>query len=329
VGNSLTVDYAALSTKLPSILIAPLNLSRPDNYVVLPMALTTSYMNMTLHGWSSPVALPFGLAVTKEFSPSPLFPTMSSRVTVRVSNVGASNLYNASVSAPEDSFDLLASASINAKVFTVVASQGQYTFNYSVTLQKTAAGNRTVSPVVVSLIFAGLTQNILFAQPALQILPPPSFSMTADPKTPVEGTAFAAQVVVTNPAPVAVNSVHVVIPLPTGLDVINPPSGVSVSNKSLVVDRSTLAAHSTYGVNVSLRANTGLALDLSKAKIVFSYLGSTVAGSVPSTSITVSEDVTARYIEPIVLALFVLILFVVVIRRRASTPAIETPRTQP
>ena len=327
-GNRLTVEYAALNSKFPSILTAALNVTQPDNYVVLPMALSTNYMNMTLHGWSSPVALPLGLTVTKEFSPSPLFPTMSSHVTVRVTNLGASNLYNASVSAPEDSFDTLSGAGVNAKVFTSVSPQGQYGFNYTVTIQKTAAGNRTVSPVVASLIFAGLTQNILFAQPALQILSPPSLSMTTDPKTPVEGTAFAAQIVVTNPAPVGVDSVHVVVPLPTGLDVINPPSGVSVSGRSLTVDRSTIAARSSYAVNVSLKANTGLALDLSKATLNFSYRGSTVSGSVPSSSITVSEDVTARYIEPIVLAFFILLLFVIVIRRRASVPPMETTREQ-
>ncbi len=332
-GDNLTIDYAAVNSKFPSIAIASLNLSRADNYVLLPMSLTTNFMNMTLHSWSSPVVLPFGLKVSKIFSPSPLFPSMSSRVTVTVTNVGTSNLYDASVTSPDDAFDLLpVGATINTKVFTLVVPQGQYAFNYTVTIKNSGAGNSSVSPVVVSMIFAGLPQNILFAQPALQILPPLSFTMTASPKTPVEGNAFSAQLVFTNPGPVSVDGVHVVIPLPPGLEVINPPAGVSVSDKSLIVDRASLSPRSTYAVNLSLRANTGLALDLSKAKLSFSYLGSTVSGSVPSGSITVNEDVTARYVEPIVLALFVLLLFLIVIKRTVPSPPpapqAEAPRKQ-
>src|ERR1700730_12897677 len=47
-GNNVSVDFAQLNTKTPTIVTTVLNVTKPDNYVVPPMGITTSYMNMTL-----------------------------------------------------------------------------------------------------------------------------------------------------------------------------------------------------------------------------------------------------------------------------------------
>jgi hypothetical protein len=81
-----------------------------------------------------------------------------------------------------------------------------------------------------------------------------------------------------------------------------------------------------------MRASNALALDLSKASLTFSYQGTSVNGTVPSTTLSVKEDVTTRYIEPLVLAVFLLLLFAVIIRRRvpvtstAPSSQRETPQ---
>src|SRR5207237_8961068 len=134
-----------------------------------------------------------------------------------------------------------------------------------------------------------------------------------------------ATVTTSNPAPVSVSSVHAVIPLPPGLAVINPPSGVHVAGQNLTVDLPTLAPRSSYTVNLTFKSNMGVVLDLTKSKLVFVYQGSNILGSVPSTGLTVNEDVASRYLEPIVLGLFVLVLFVIIIRRRISLPAAARP----
>ncbi len=328
-GGRLSVNYSAIATQSTQSATVPLSLANPDNYVLLPMNVTTSYMGLQLHSWSSPVAIPLGLRINKTFTPSEFFPGMSPTVTVSLANVGSMNVYNAYVTSPADTFDSLPSAFGNQKSLSVVTPQERYSFNYTVSVHAGGSGNITGSPVAVSLVFAGLSQSLSFAVGVAQILPSPTLSVMSYPKTPVEGNTFSTEITISNPARVSVSSVHVVIPLPNGLSVVNSPSSVSLSGHSLVLDLGSIAASSSYGLNVSLRASSALALDLSKSSVTFNYQGVGVTGTVPNTTLTVKEDVTTRYIEPIILAVFLLLLFTVVIRRRvptASSPSAPASR---
>jgi hypothetical protein len=317
-GSVVTIQYPLVNKSSTLTGYMKYNLTVPLNYVVRPFSFhgTTSGFNMT--GRSNPAAVPAGLVVSKQFTPSQLFGGMSSTVTVAATNAGPLPAYNATVSSTVDSFDSVAASTSLSKTSASLAPHGNATLTYGVTLQQ-VSGTQTAAAATATFYFGGAQFSIQSLTPKLQVYQPLGVFITTSPQSPEEGKNFTINIKVTNPTAVQVSSILFTLPVPSGLGISNLVNA-QLSGGVLTVSAGTLGPHGNLTASARAVASSGITVPFSGAKLTFSYAGATIAGAVPKSSgIGIAENVTTRYIIPtafIILAAFAVAYYV---RRKAAT----------
>jgi len=317
-GNLLTISYPVVNKSSTLTAYMKYNLSSPLNYMLKPLSFqgVTSKNNVT--GRSNPAAIPAGLVVSKQYTPSQLFGGMSSSVTVTATNAGPLSTYNATVASTVDSFDSAVSTAVLSKTAATIPAHGNASVTYGVTLQQ-VSGTQTATPATASFYFGGTPFSILGPGPRLQVYQPLGVSITTTPASPVEGRNFTISIKITNPTGVQVSNVVFTLPVPSGLGLTNLVNA-QVSSGVLTVSAGTLAAQSSVTASARAVASSGITVPFANAKLTFVYSGVTISGTVPKSSgIAIAEDVTTRYIIPtafIIVAAFAVAFYV---RRKAAT----------
>jgi hypothetical protein len=330
--GQLNLNLSSIS-KSPTQTTFVLNLLQAKNFILMPLNLTAKYKGLTLHTYSAPVIVPGGFSVTKSFQPDALFGGMDAKVIVNTDNAGPMNIYNVTFSSPADTFDTIVGQPGRSGLYQLVEANRSFAFNYTVFTDPAQSGSLAAIPITASFVFAGTPVTYAFSQGKVSLYRPLTFSATTVPGTPVEGRPFSATLSINNSAPITVSNVRLVVPLPTGLQLLNSTAAAHLSNGALVVETPQLISNSDFKVTVSFRASGGLQVDLSKSNLTFLFQGVTVKGQSPKQTLVVSEDIYTRYAEPVVLAALVMLAAVVVIRRRVPATALssqrETPQKQP
>jgi hypothetical protein len=328
--GSLKLEFKKVKPNAAQPTSVLFSIARPDNYLFPPMNVTTTLGNISFHTYSAAYIVPGGLNATKTFNPGNFFPGIRPQVNITLTNGGTASIYNVTVSSVLDGFaGLSTGASANSsKTFKEVAPKQTVSFAFSVSILSGESGNKTLTPVHVDFAFAGLRDALSIAQGHVAIYPVLTVSVTTSPLSPQEGSPFSAKILIKNPASTSVTNVTLTLPLPAGLRVENS-TGLRVSKNVLIIQLQKMGPKSSYVQNFTLVASNGVDLDLSKSVLSFSYQGYALKGAVPQSTVSVSENTISRYILPAFIALFVMLLTLVLIRRRVLTSAPSSPRQIP
>jgi len=288
--------------------------------IFTPAKFNVTTGGFTFRGVTGGIAAPAGLVVSKTLSPNSFFRGMTPTVVVNASNRGGYVFYNATVSASADSFSSIpASPGVTRKFFEVINPGTSSSFNYTVAVNSGGSGTFKASGVAVQLLFGGTRFNFDMPQGNATVLRPLQASLSASPRSPVEGSSFSVQLSVKNPSPVQVSAVHFELKLPPGVRVLSL-TNANVTNGAVTIGIPSLSAGSTYSANLTLSAASGLSLSLNGGTLTFSYAGQKVIGLLPNQSVTVHEDVLTRYAFPVGIAVLAVLAAALTIRRRV-TPA--------
>lgn len=317
-GNLVTIAYPVLNKSSTLTAYMKYNLTSPLNYILGPLSFQGATSGSNVTGRSNPVAIPAGLVVSKQFTPSQLFAGMSSTVKVAATNAGPLPAYNATVGSTVDAFDTVAPTAVLSKGTAQISPGGNTTVSYGVTILQ-VSGVQTAKVATASFYFGGTPFSIQGSPPKVQVYQPLGVSIRTIPATPVEGRNFTIVIVITNPTNVQVSDVNFTLPVPSGL-ALSGFVNAEVSRGSLVVLTSTIQPYGNFTASARAVASSGITVPFEKAKLTFTYSGVTISGTVPKSSgIAIAEDVTIRYVIPtafVILAVFAVAYYV---RRKAAT----------
>ena len=324
-GGSISISYPLINATSNLSAYMKYNLTSPANYYLAPFQFSGQTMGTTARGTSNPTAVPAGVVLSKVFSPAQLFGGMTSRVTIAATNQGPLQIYNATVSTTVDSFDTISGTSTLTKGPALLASGGNITLSYNVTIASTS-GNLTANPVTASFYFGGASFSTEGVGLALQVYRPISVSISTSPVTPEEGKTFTINFQVSNPSGVAVSNILFTLPVPSGLSLSNLQNA-EVSAGSITISASTLASHAVLTANMSAVASSGIVVPFDKAKVTFTYGGTTINGVLSSkTGIAIAEDVTTRYLIPIGIIIVALLATAFYLRKLAAPTVPSSPK---
>ncbi len=311
----LSISYPNLASKATKVSSVEFDLTSPANYFFSPLSFSGMTSGFNISAKSNAVAAPSGFVVTKQFSPSQLFPGMSTTVTVNAVNSGPFDVYNATVQSSVDSFDVLGPSGVPIKFSQTVAPGGNVTFSYSA-VAGSVYGGLASSPATARIFFGGTLYSLGFGGPRVGVYQPVNVVIQSSPTVPVEGRPFAIEVTLNNPSNVTVSNVGFSLPIQSGIT-LSHVQNASFSGGTLVVSVGQLGPHSSYFANMTGQASSGLTILFSKGKLSFDYSGVTLNGTIPAKDIVVGEDVLTRYTLPTILVLVAVLATAIYVRRKA------------
>ncbi|MDA4118961.1 MAG: hypothetical protein OK436_00035 [Thaumarchaeota archaeon] len=323
-GNELSITTRVLNISSSVTTSMKYNLTNQINYFIGPISFQGLTSGINLTGRSNLIAVPSGIVLSKQYSPSKLFGSMASTVTIAATNAGPLTAYNFTLATSIDSFDSLASSTSLTKTVQKLTPGGNATLSYGVTMSGTS-GNLTASPATASFFFGGASFSTRGRAPVVGLYTPLTVSIVTTPLSPQEGKNFTISIRITNPSGVSVSNVLFILPVPNGL-VLSHMQNAQVSGGTLTVSSSSLSPHSSIDASAAAVASSGILVPFDKGKLTFSYSGVTISGIVPSKGIAVGEDVTTRYLIPTALVLLVLLIVAFYVRRKAAPSAPAPPK---
>ena len=324
-GGMLSLSYPALNKSTTKTTTMKYNLTSPANFIMAPLKYQGQSSGFKETGLSSPVAIPAGLVVTKQFSPAQLFGGMSSTVNVFASNAGPQQLYNVTVGSTVDSFDTLSSSATLTKTIASLAAGGNSSLSYGVTATQTF-GNLTGTPATAKFYFGGTLFTLGGVSPTVEIYQPLTVTIATTPTTPEEGKNFLISVEITNPSGIEVSNVLFTLPVPSGVGLSNLKDA-TFSSGNFTVSLDSLASHSMATATATAVASSGITIPFDNAKLTFSYSGTSISGIVPTGSgIAIGEDVTTRYLIPMAFVFLVMLFTAFYVRRKAAPTVPASPK---
>jgi len=319
-GGKLSLSYPVLNVSATETTTMKYNLTSLANFIMAPLSFQGQSSGFNETGQSNLEAIPGGLGITKQFSPSQLFGGMSSTVKVLANNAGPEQLYNVTVSSTVDSFDTLSSTATLEKTTAALAAGDNSTLSYGVTATQTF-GNQTGTPATAKFFYGGTLFTVNGVNPKVEIYQPLTVTIATTPATPEEGKNFTISIEITNPSGVGVSNVQFNLPIPSGVGLSNL-KGATFSSGNLNASPGNVAAHSTATATATAVASSGITIPFDKATLTFSYSGTSINGIVPRGSgIAIGEDVTTRYLIPMAF-IFLVILFTAFYVRRKAAPTV-------
>lgn len=332
LGNNITCSSGVITILYPKLVphatkhnAVSFNVTTSRNFIFPPLSFSSVSAGVTFSGMSGAEPAPLGFAFTKSFSPSKLFGSMNSQVTVVATNGGPFNVYNATVSTSADPFDTLPIGARPTQATNhTIAPGGSLAFSYNVTMSS-SPGNQSGAGIGGTFYFGGEGFRVQRASSNVVIYNSPSVTITSSPTSPEEGHSFTMTVKIANPAGVDLANVQYSLPLPPE---VSPTqlNNATFANGVLKFSVASLKAGGTYSANVTVSPSSGVSVPFGSSKLTFVYAGITLNGKVPTTGIAVNENVTTRYVIPVAVAILFLLLAAFVVRRMAKPTARASPQ---
>jgi hypothetical protein len=319
----IQLHYTNMSAIITEGATMTFNLTRSESYILAPFSYQTSSSGYSVVGESNAVPIPMGLSLSKTFAPALVFQGMHSKVSLLADNNGPYPIYNATIVTTADTFaSTLGGVVTGTTNKTTVAVGKSINYAYNVSISATMLGNQTAQPLAASFFFGGSEFSTEQTQSSVVIYKSLAATIVSSPATPTEGKTFSVEIKITNPSPLPVTGVGLSLPIPSAIHVISVQNA-TVSKGDILVNITQLAGNRAYSANVTASSSSGVSVPFSGSKfsLIFSYDGQTVKGSLPSGGIAINEDVLTRYILPVVLALVVLLVVAVFLRRMAAPSA--------
>ena len=316
-GGKITISYPLMNASSNLNAYMRYNFTTPASYILGAMHFSGSTAGMNFTGESSAAAIPGGLVLSKVFSPAQLFQGMVSHVTVEAMNAGSLPFYTLTVRTTIDNFDTLTTSTALSGGPVNLDPGKNLTFTYSVAASP-VSGSENATKATATFYFGGEFFSVNGAGGVVQVHQPLTVTIDTTPASPEEGKSFSVGIHIVNPSGLDVTNVVFELPIPAGVS-LSGLVNATVSGGTLTVSANDLPAHSSLRANATVVASSGITIPFDKAKLTFAYGGVAVNGVVPSSSgIAVGENITTRYLIPILGVLVVLLLTAVYLRRKAA-----------
>jgi hypothetical protein len=239
-------------------------------------------------------------------------------------NKGPFYIYSANITSQVDTFDHLSPLAVPSVTNGSIVPGGNLSRSYIVTAS-TVYGNHTSSAITSNVFFGGTMFSLESLGPYVSVYQPLNLIITTTPSVPTEGKNFNIVLTIHNPAAVNVSSVHLTLPVPSGLTLSQLNNSV-VSNGVLTVSIPLLSPHSDYKATGVAVASSGTTLTFGKASLTFVYEGATIKGTTPKQGILIEVNATSRYLIPIAIVVVALLATVFYVRRMAGSTVPASPK---
>jgi hypothetical protein len=322
--DRLSLNYTLLAAGSTETTNMKVNVTDSSNYFIPSLSFRGVTAGISFTGESNAFAVPTGYVLTKQFSPSLLFPGANSTVTLLAVNRGPFYVYNDSISSGADSFDIISPSAVSSASNSSVAPGNNLSASYEVTASA-VYGNHTSARVASNFFFGGTDFSLEGLGPYVQVYQPLNLTITTKPSAPREGKGFDFVLTFHNLAAVDVSNVLFTLPVQSGL-ALSRLVNATVSSGVLTVSIPSVPAHTDYNATGVAVAGSETTVSLDKAKLTFMYEGQTIKGTVPTEGIVVGVDVTTRYLIPIAVTVVALLAVAIYVRRMAASTVPASPR---
>lgn len=315
--STLAASYSAIRPGQTEKASISYLLNSSENVILKPLNYSFSSASKYFSGQTNMVGFPSGFSVSKYISPSMLFNGMNANVTVSLLNSGPGVYSNISLRTSQDSFDTVVSNSTSYSANRLAAGD-RLSFSYLVKVTQAGKGTKQLSPVSMSMIFAGRKFSFSLQNGTAEILPSPVVSFRTVPTQPVELKNFFLIINVTNPSRVTVSNLTFSMKIPRNIQVTRIISGGGVVNLngSLKIVIPSMGPGQSNIYNITLTSSSGTVIDFSGSTFTFSYRNQLLYGTLPAQGIIINENTLSRYLLPSFLALIAVLAATFYIRYR-------------
>ncbi|MHB8566587.1 MAG: COG1361 family protein [Nitrososphaerales archaeon] len=305
--NSVVGNVTLLAGNANTTLEYQVNFTNPtQNYVFMPATVSAVWNNVTVTHSSSGYGLPLGVVASKTTNPSQGFQGSNVTVSIGLTNQGTLPVYMVSLNNTFDTF-------INE---TRLGSSYQQILNPAGTMNASTQGNLSgsqgvfnSSSAVASFIFAGSNNSVLSKPSHVTVYQLVQANFSSSALKYEENHNINITVAINNPSNVTVSNVQFVMSIPQGLNI--------VSNGQPNYTISSLGPGQTVYNSIDVITNqpSEYLFNSSNANLHFTYQGHVLKGTVSSLSLTLQDDLTLRYVIPILVALVIVLATLFYVRR--------------
>jgi hypothetical protein len=278
-----------------------------ENYILLPAKYSVaSFYPTTVYTGNSTAAasLPLGLRVSKSLSYTVGFVTQNATETLTAENFGSMPVYGVNVTALGDTF-LSVKDTMKYSSFDTLGQNQNFSAKFIVGFASNGAFISTGGSA--SFQFGGTDNVATPAATPVLIWSLPSVKLTPSTNSPVETHSFTITMSITNPSNLTISNVKVVFHLPKYLQYVGGPT----FNQTL----STFGGNETQKFTMTVKSNSPYEYNITSPAITFQYAGETLHGTSNSLFLSVGDDIPIRYGIPIGIAILMVLLAFVGIRR--------------
>ena len=264
------------------------------NYILPPASSFYKFGGMTFTSVSTSDGVPLALSISLNLTDRTAFATYNTTGYYVVKNDGDQDVFRLETQLNTSSILTVTSSNFTKKIALLGAgSQEKIDFN----LMFSGVGTNGIISSSVKFFFAGRSMNVSSQTILVTSYSPPQVTLNQNGEA-VEGQPFKIEVTTKNIANVTVNDISYKVLLPSQFTMLNGSDTVQISALEGGKQES-----STLGISSSLPRD----YQINTTRIQFSFKGETISSPPTSLSLTVSDNLTARYLIPIAIGIIVMI----------------------
>ena len=281
--------------------------SNPDeNYLFEPTEISIEQAQSTITRLSQSKLLALGVKVSKNYAPSAHFAGANITVDAKVENKAANPIFQVDFNRGSDSFlRMLDGKSIYSA--DILGSGKELGSSNRANLVK--PGVFGSSEAVVNFTLSGHRESKSSGSYPVTIFTPLSVKLEINPVIPMENEVFNVVITVINNSPVDVKEVNVNINLPTVMQ---------VKTGSLQISSKDIGANMSETREATILVPAPAFLTIASPTVHYVYEGDTLRTISPPVNVTIADNVTTRYLIPLLISA-ILIVTVSFIARRSIT----------
>ncbi len=269
------------------------------NYVLPPASSFYQVGGITFTAVSTSEGVPLALSISLNLADRAAFATYNTTGYYVVNNNGDQNVFRL-----ETQLNTGPNLTVTSSNFTTAlmraGSQEKIDFN----LMFNGVGTNDISSNA-TFFFAGRSMNVSSQTILVTSYSPPQVTLNQVGEA-VEGKPIKIEVTTNNVANVTVNNISYKVLLPSQFKILNGSDTVQIS---------TLEGGKQESSILYMSSSSPRAYQINTTKIYYSFKGETITSLPTSLSLTVSENLTARYLIPIIIAIIVMIGCAIVLGR--------------
>ncbi|MGD0329450.1 MAG: hypothetical protein ABSB40_03270 [Nitrososphaeria archaeon] len=273
------------------------NLGR--NYVLPPASSFYQVGGITFTAVSTSDGVPLALSISLNLADRAAFATYNTTGYYIVNNNGDQDVFRLETQLNTGSNFTVTSSNFTTALMRA-GSQEKIDFN----LKFNGVGTNDISSNA-TFFFAGRSMNVSSQTILVTSYPPPQVTLNQVGATE-EGKSIKIEVTTNNVANVTVNNISYKVLLPSQFKIINGSDTVQIS---------ALEGEKQESSTLYISSSSPRDYQINTTKIYYSFKGETMSSPPTSQSLTVSENLTARYLIPIAIGIIVMIGCAIVLGR--------------
>jgi len=290
-GDVKTIEYTA-------------TISNPDeNYLFEPTEISVEQGQSTITRLSQSKLLPLGVKVSKNYAPNAHFAGANITVEAKVENKDANPIFNVDFGRGSDSFLRMLEGKSTYSADTLGAGEKLGSSNRANLLKPGAFSS---SEAIVNFTLSGHRESKSSGSYPVTIFIPLSVKLKINPVVPLENEVFNVVITVENNSPVDVKDVNVKI---------NLPREMQVKIGSLQISSKDIDANMSETREATILVPGPAFLTIASPTLQYVYEGDTLRTISTPVDVTIADNVTTRYLVPLLISAIIILIVSFVARR--------------